>query len=96
MKSQLDELIDDLRASPVDVDLSQIGPRTWVRIEQVRRARSLEAWLLPARAGAVMLALTVGAALGVAHVRAAEGQSEVAAFEVASSLAPSTLLDQHQ
>ena len=95
MKSPLDELIEDLRASPVDADLSQIGPRVWRRIEQIQRARSFEAWLLPARAGAVMLALTAGAALGGAHVRATDDQSEVAAFEVASSLAPSTLLDQH-
>lgn len=95
MKPTLDQLIDGLRRSPVDADLSQIGPGAWRRIEQVRRARSVEAWLLPARASAVVLALTAGAALGAAHARESYGPSEVATFEVAASLAPSTLLDKH-
>ena len=93
LKPTLDELIDDLRGAPVDADLSRIGPATWRRIAQARRARSVEAWLLPARAGAVVLALTAGAALGAAHARESNGPSEVAAFQVGSSLAPSTLLD---
>lgn len=95
LKPTLDQLIDELRGSPADADLSQIGPLTWRRIEQARRARSIEAWLLPARAGAVVLALTAGAVLGAAHARENGGSSEVAAFQVASTLAPSTLLDKH-
>lgn len=95
LKSPLDELIDDLRASPHAADLSQIAPRTWRRIEQVRRARSFDTWLVPARAGAVVFALTAGAALGAAHARETADRPEIGAFEVASAFAPSTLLDEH-
>ncbi len=83
-----------LRAAPLDTDLSQIGPRTWSRIEQIRRGRALDAWLLPARAAALVFALTAGTALGAAHAREAPERTEVSAFQVASALAPSTLLDQ--
>lgn len=94
MKPGLDDLIEELRAAPADADLSAIGPRAWKRIEQIRRARSMDAWMLPARAGAVVFALTAGAALGAAHARESSARPlEVAAFEVASGLAPSTLLD---
>ncbi|MBL8556563.1 MAG: hypothetical protein JNL41_19980 [Phenylobacterium sp.] len=95
MKPSLDDLIEALRASPPDADLSQIGPGAWRRIARVRRARSVDAWLLPARAGAVVFALTAGAALGAAHAREAAPRPEVAAFQVASVFAPSTLLDRH-
>lgn len=87
-------MLEDLRRSPVDADLSPVGPGAWRRIDKIRRARSLEAWLLPARAGAVVFALTAGAALGAAHARETAERPEVAAFQVASELAPSTLLDQ--
>lgn len=93
LKSPLDALIDELREAPLDADLSQVGPRTWQRIDQVRRARSADAWLLPARAVALVFALTAGTALGAAHARETPGVPEVAAFQVASALAPSTLLD---
>lgn len=93
LQTPLDELIEDLRGAPLDADLSQIGPATWRRIEQSRRERSAEAWLLPARAGAIVLALTVGAGLGAASTRVTKAHPEVAPFEVASALAPSTLLD---
>ena len=89
----LDDLIKDLRSAPLDGDLSRVGPGAWRRIEQLRRARSVDAWLLPARAGALVFALTAGAALGAAHARETGERPEVAAFEVASALAPSTLLD---
>lgn len=95
MRSPLDELIEDLRRSPPDADLSQIGPEAWRRIEGLRRARSIEVRLLPARVSAVVLALTAGAALGAAHAREAAARPEVAAFRLASELAPSTLLDKH-
>jgi hypothetical protein len=93
LNSSLDEMLEDLRRSPVDADLSQVGPRTWRRIDQIRHARSLEAWLLPARAGVVVFALTAGAALGAAHARETAERPEVAVFQVVSELAPSTLLD---
>lgn len=95
MKSQLDELIEDLRSHPLDPDLSAIERETWRRIEQMRHARSADVWLLPARAGAVVFALTAGAVFGAAHARESASHPEVAAFEVASGFAPSTLLDKH-
>lgn len=96
LKPRLDDLIEELRATPLDADLSGIGPGAWARIEQLRRTRSVDIWLLPARAAVVIFALTAGAAMGAAHAReAADRPQEVAAFEVAGGISPSTLLDRH-
>lgn len=64
MKFALDEELEALRTAPFDVDLSQIEPRIWLRIGQVRRARSIEAWLALMRAGVVLAALAAGGRAG--------------------------------
>jgi hypothetical protein len=95
VRPTLDELIEALGREPADADLSQVEASTWLRIGRERRGGWLESWLLPVRASAVAAALGAGAVLGGAHAREAAGDEEIAAFEVASALAPSTLLDQH-
>lgn len=95
MRPTLDELIETLRREPADADLSQVEPQTWLRIGGERRGGWAEGWLLPVRASAVAAALGAGAVLGAAHAREPADDQEIAAFEVASALAPSTLLDEH-
>jgi hypothetical protein len=93
LNASLDEMLDALARAPADADLDRLDAGTWVRIDRVRLARKHQAWLMPARAGAVVLALSLGAALGAAHARDGAARPDVTAFEVASAFAPSTLLD---
>lgn len=95
LKFDLDDDLEALRTAPLDADLSQIEPRIWLRIGQARRARSVERWLAPMRAGILLAALTAGAALGAASVCQADARRDVVAFDVEADFAPSTLLGQH-
>lgn len=94
MKPTLNDLFEGLRNAPVGADLSNIEPRVWARIGREREDRWAGVWFAPARAGAIALALGAGTALGAAHAREVSIPREVAVFEVASALAPSTLLDE--
>jgi hypothetical protein len=94
VKPTLDQLIEALRRQPAPAELSQIEPLTLLRIDRERRSGWAESWLLPVRASAVAAALGAGAVLGAAHAREPAADADIAAFEIATALAPSTLLDE--
>ncbi|MBU1378817.1 MAG: hypothetical protein KKE02_20755 [Alphaproteobacteria bacterium] len=93
MTSRLETALRELRDTPEGRDLSQLEPEVWLRVGQARRAADADRGAMPMRMAAVLVALGVGAVVGGAH--AAEGRParpEISAFEVATELAPSTLL----
>ncbi len=94
MTSRLETALRDLRAAPLDRDLSQLEPGVWRRIDQVRRAVDADLRAMPLRTATVLLAMGIGAVVGGAHAAEARATPpEISAFEVAATLAPSTLLD---
>ena len=94
MTRPLDDALQDLRAAPVDHDLSQLEPAVWRRIGGARIEREPAFGFAPVRMASVVMALVVGAAVGSASaVAAAAAPKETSVFALDSRLAPSTLLE---
>ncbi len=90
----LDDALADLRAQPLDRDLSQLEPRVWSRVDGRRENRSTAGGFVPARVAAVVASLLVGAVVGGASATAMVAKpSDTSVFAVNTRLAPSTLLD---
>ena len=94
MTRPLDDALQDLRAAPVDHDLSQLEPAVWRRIGGARMERAPAFGFVPMRAAMVVLALMAGVAIGGATaVSQVAAPRETEVFALNSQLAPSTLLD---
>ena len=93
MRPGLDDALAALRDEAPDRDLSQLEARVWRRIDQARRGRDLGLRTTPYRLAAVLVALGLGTAVGVADAREGHDREQISAFRVATELAPSTLLD---
>ena len=95
MTPDLDDALAALRQEAPDRDLSQLEPRVWRQIAKTRRERDVDQRTAPYRFAAVLVALGLGTAVGVAHAREDYRPADVSDFRVATELAPSTLLDSH-
>ena len=93
MKPGLDDALAALRDEAPDRDLSQLEPRVWRRIDSARRGQDVGLRAATYRLAAVLVALGLGTAVGVAQAREGRDREQVSAFRVATELAPSTLLD---
>ena len=94
MSRPLDDVLQDLRAAPVDHDLSQLEPAVWRRIGGARMESAGSFSFMPMRAAMVVIALMAGVAIGGATaVSQAAAPRETEVFALNSQLAPSTLLD---
>jgi len=97
MTRELDKALQAAKAETPEGRLDRIEPAVWRRIEAMRASREASAIFVPVRIAAVAAALGIGVAAGGFAAAEARHQSrtsqEVAAFSVASRLAPSTLLE---
>ncbi len=90
MKTELDQYLDHLRAVPLDVQLDQLEPTVWRRIESANRSPYFSGlWGWRAALAVVMLSAGVLADGAVTT----KPSQEVSPFALHSSLAPSTLLE---
>ena len=87
----LDRMLARLSAQRPDRALQGLEPLVWQRIA-ARSARSSPV-LVPWRAAAAGLALSLGAAFGGVAAASAEQGQEMAVFSTRASLAPSTILE---
>lgn len=89
MNTDIDPLLTRLRDAPADRRLDQLEPSAWARIDAIRRETPRGGvWGWRAAMAAVMLTTGVFAST----VASAKSQ-ESSPFEIHSSLAPSTLLE---
>ncbi|HEY5410059.1 MAG TPA: hypothetical protein VIJ94_04965 [Caulobacteraceae bacterium] len=97
MNDRLDQLVEQLAASPTDRSLddlqAQVSRGVAKRTVRLRTAAALA----PVRVASIGLALAIGvAAGGLAAASSAAAPKPSGAFTVAAALAPSTLLDRGQ
>lgn len=89
MTKEMDEALAALAREPADRSLGAVEAQVWAAVRR-QNASSPSASL---RWAAVSAALGVGVLAGGVSAAADRGAPELAAFEVRSALAPSSLLD---
>lgn len=96
MSRTLDEDLNQLKATPPDVNLDALELGVLKSIAEVREARAAARVFMPVQVAAVLAALGLGVVGGgFAAVAATRDPGEISAFAVHSNLAPSTLLAGH-
>lgn len=89
MDNEIDDALAALERQPSDRSLGTVEVQVWAAV----RRQGPSAPSMPLRWAAVSAALGVGVLSGGVSAAAAQGPRELAAFEVRSALAPSSLLD---
>ena len=88
MNDDIDDALAVLARQPSERSLGSMEAQVWAAV----RRQNNDAPAAPFRWAAVSAALGVGVLAGAVSAAAAQGPRELAAFEVHSALAPSSLL----